>query len=375
MSQITCDVIVVGAGIAGASVAAELATDRKVVLLERESQPGYHTTGRSAALFSEIYGSAAIRALSRASRAFLTNPPTGFAQAPLLAPRGSLFIAREDQLSQLEAFAQSPDIAGATQPVFAEQAIRLSPILRADYVAAAVFEPDAADMDVHGLLMGYLRLFRAAGGALHTESEVLGAAASPQGWRIETRQGQFSAPIVVNAAGAWADELACLAGVTAVGVEPRRRTAITIDGPAGLDLSETPMPIDIDEQFYFKPESGRVLLSPADETPSEACDVQPDEWDIAVAVDRLEAATTLQVRRVHAKWAGLRTFAPDKNPVVGFQAQAPGFFWLAGQGGYGIQTAPAMARLAAALIRGQTAPQDIQDEGLALAEIAPDRFA
>jgi len=373
-ARIPCDVIVIGGGIAGLSVAADLARDRKVVVLEREAQPGQHSTGRSAALFSEIYGSPPIRALSRASRSFLTTPPPGFAETPLVTPRGTLFIARHDQLEALRAFATAPDVTGAVREISAAEALRLSPLLRPDYVAAGVYEPEAADLDVHALLTGFLRVFKAHGGELHSNAEVFGLTRDTRGWNVETSRGRYAASIVVNAAGAWVDTVADLAGIGRIGAEPRRRTAITVDGPAGLDLSQSPLTIDITEQFYFKPDAGRLLLSPADETPSAPCDAQADEWDIAVAIDRLETATSLQVRRVHAKWAGLRTFVADRSPVVGYDPVATGFFWLAGQGGYGIQTAPALARLAAALVRGREPPADIQDTGLALVDISPARL-
>lgn len=370
------DVVVIGGGIAGASAAACLAEHLRVVLLEREAQPGYHATGRSAALFSEIYGGPAVRALSRASRAFFRAPPAGFADAPLARDRGSLFVARADQLGALDAFQSAPDVARMTRRVSAEEARRCMPILREGYVAAAAYEPEAADLDVHALHHGYLRLFRARGGEVRTLADVTSARAEGGLHRVRTASGDaFEAPIVVDAAGAWADDVAERAGAQRLGLEPRRRTALTIDVPAGVDLGAAPMTIDIDEAFYFKPDAGRLLLSPADETPSLPCDAAPGALDVAIAVDRVEKATTLEVRRVVSKWAGLRTFAHDRAPVVGFDAEVPGLFWLAGQGGYGIQTAPALARLVAALVRGETVPSDIVDAGLVLAELSPARRA
>ncbi|MDR3513867.1 MAG: FAD-binding oxidoreductase [Caulobacteraceae bacterium] len=369
------DVIVIGGGIAGVSVAAELSRARRVVLLERETQPAFHATGRSAALFSEIYGGPPIRALSRASRAFFTGPPDGFADAPLVTPRGSLFIARPDQGAALAAFAGEADVAGATRMVSAAEAIRLSPLLRPDYVDAGILEPDSADIDVHGLLTGYLRLLKANGGVLVAPAPVTALEPGAAGWRATTPAGAFTAPVVINAAGAWADEVAALAGLRPLGLQPLRRTALTVEAPQDAAVAAAPLTIDIDEQFYFKPDAGRLLLSPADETPNPPCDVQPDEWDVAVAVDRVETATRLQVRRIQAKWAGLRTFAPDRAPVIGFDPRAPGFFWLAGQGGYGIQTAPANARLAAALALGAPPPPDIAEAGLDLETVSPARLA
>ena len=364
MSLETADVVVIGAGIAGASAAAALAETARVVVLERESFAGMHSTGRSAALFSEIYGSAAVRALSRASRGFLYAPPEGFAAAEVVRARGALHIASADQLAALEAFATLPDVAPAVRRVDADEARSLCPILREDYVAAAALELGSADIDVDALHQGFLRQLRARGGEVVTDAEVVAARAEGGGWRVETpgRPGRGGA--VVNAAGAWADRVGELAGARLIGLEPRRRTALIVDAPPGSDTMAWPMIIDIDEQFYFRPDSGGLLLSPGDETPSEPCDAQPEEWDIAMAVDRVQTATTLEVRRIRRSWAGLRSFVADRTPVAGFAPDAPGFFWLAGQGGYGIQTAPAMGRVAAALVRGETAPEELTRFGV-----------
>jgi D-arginine dehydrogenase len=368
------DVAVVGAGIAGASVACELAREASVVLIERESQPGYHTTGRSAALFSAIYGPAQIRALSRASLPYFRNPPAGFTATPLLSPRGVLMVARQDQLAPLEAMRREVSARGSVEVMDGAATRRMMPLLREGYATAAIFEEDASDIDVHALHQGYLRAFRAAGGKLALDGEVVGLDRSAEGWRVSTRHRSFRAGIVVNAAGAWADELAGLAGAGPVGLTPRRRTALTIAVPEGTNPARWPMVVDIEEKFYLKPESGRLLLSPADETPSPPCDARPDEMDVAVCVDRIETAFDLTVRTIENRWAGLRTFAPDGNPVVGSDPATAGFFWLAGQGGYGIQTAPAMARLAAALALGRGVPADIADEGVDAGALAPARL-
>jgi D-arginine dehydrogenase len=369
------DVIVIGAGIAGASVAAHLAETRRVVLLEREDRAGYHSTGRSAALFTEIYGNTTIRALTRASRKFLFDPPAGFAEGPLVRPRGCLYIASQSQLQALQAFAALPDVAPATRALAVHEAHALCPILREGYVAAALFEPDSSDIDVSALHQGYLRLFRRRAGRLVTNEPVEALEHGAGGWTVQAAAERFTAPIVVNAAGAWADEVATLAGVTRIGLQPRRRTAVLVDPPRGMDISRWPFVNDAQEQFYFKPEAGSLFLSPADETPVEPSDVQPDEWDIAVAVERVEAVTTLQVTRPKARWAGLRTFAPDRTPVAGFSDEESGFFWLAGQGGYGIQTAPALSRAAAALILGAPLPEDLPDLHAELPALSPGRFA
>jgi len=242
-----------------------------------------------------------------------------------------------------------------------------------EQVAAGLLEPDAMDIDVHALHQGFLRGLRARGGGLRCDAEVRALAHDGRRWQVDCAAGRFAAPLVVNAAGAWADEIGRLAGAAPIGLVPKRRTAITFDPPAGVAIDRWPAVIDIDEQWYFKPEAGRLLASPADETPSPPCDAQPDEYDVAVLVDRLAAATTLVVPRIHSRWAGLRSFVADKTIVAGFDASVPGLFWLAGQGGYGIQTSPAVARAAAALLRGERLPQDIAALGVQAAALSPQR--
>ena len=368
------DVLVIGAGIAGATAAALLARDRSVALLERESQPGYHSTGRSAALFSETYGNAVVRALSRASRAFLFAPPEGFTEYPLVRRRGTLHIAREDQLELLETFLALPDVATHSRAVDALETLLLCPLLRPGYAAAAIHEPFASDVDVHALHQGYLRMARTAGSALIVDAAVTDLDCKHGNWIARTSAGTFEAPVVVNAAGAWADELAELAGVAPLGIVPYRRTAVLVDPPKGLAIDELPNTIDIEELFYFKPDAGQLFLSPADETPTVPCDAQPDEMDVAIAVDRVQAATTLDVTRIRRRWAGLRSFAPDRSPVIGYDSEAAGFFWLAGQGGYGIQTAPAAGQLAAALIREEDVPRELSGFGIGAEAVSPRRF-
>jgi D-arginine dehydrogenase len=374
MHKTHADILVIGAGIAGSSVAAHLAETRSVILVEREERPGYHSTGRSAALFTEIYGNATIRALTRASRQFLFGPPAGFTESPLTRPRGCLYIATTAQLAAMSEFHALPDIAPATRTLDVEEAHELCPILRREYVAGALLEPDCADIDVHGLHQGYLRLFKKRDGRLITNSPVHSLAPAHGGWKVQAGTENLTASLIVNAAGAWADEVAALAGVARIGLTPRRRTAMLVDPPPDTAINGWPFVNDIDEKFYFKPDAGSIFLSPADETPSEPTDAQPEEWDIAAAVDRIEQATTLQIRRLKARWAGLRTFAPDRTPVVGYSPAAPTFFWLAGQGGYGIQTAPALARVAAALVLGSALPEDLSAQGLEAAAMSPRRF-
>jgi D-arginine dehydrogenase len=369
------DIVIIGGGIAGAAAGFALAPRRRVILLEREQQPGYHSTGRSAALFTEAYGNATIRALTKASRAFFTAPPQGFADHPLLSPRGIITIGRADQREAVETgFVEAHRHVKSVRRMSVDEVCTQLPVMRRDYVAHAFIEPEAMDIDVHAVHRGYLRGMTAAGGRIVTDAEVMALGRKSEDWQVETRAGVFSAPVVINAAGAWCDEIGKLAGLAPIGLVPKRRTALTFDLPAGQDPSPWPSMIDASEQFYFKPDAGRILASPADETPMPACDVQPDELDIAILVDRLEQSTTFQVRRIAAKWAGLRSFVFDKTLVAGFDKDAPDFFWLAGQGGYGIQTSPTMARVAGALATGKKMPSDLIDAGVTEAVLAPARL-
>ncbi len=375
MQDTLFDIAVIGGGMAGAAVAAHLVDHARVLVLERESQPGYHATGRSAALFSEIYGNAPIRALTRASREFFYTPPRNFTEVPLVSPRGVLFVANAEQVAELEAFASLPDVASGTRRVGANEARALSSSLREGYVAAALHEPDARDLDVHALHQGYLRQLRDHHGKLVNNAGVTSLVYSNEQWTIHADAGIFHAKTIVNAAGAWVDKIAMLAGATPIGIQPLRRTAFMIDAPANSDAEHWPLTIDIGEQFYFKPDAGRLLLSPADETPSAPCDAWPEDMDIAMAVDRIERATTLSITHVGQKWAGLRSFVEDRSPVIGYDPRIANFFWIAALGGYGIQTAPAVGRLAAALIRRLPVPDDMLELGLDVALIAPARLA
>ena len=366
--------IVIGAGIAGASAGYWLTAAGPVVLLEREDQPGYHATGRSAALFSETYGNRPVRALTVASRPFYEAPPAGFAASPLLTPRGVLFVGRVDQGAALgRLHAEGSALVGNLRRLDAAEIRRMIPVLREGYAAGGVLEPDARDIDVHALHQGFLRGLRARGGSIVTGADVRALRRAGGSWEVRTSAGDFRAPVIVNAAGAWADTVGELAGAAPIGLVPKRRTAITFDSPSSVAVGTWPMLVDADEQFYFKPDAGRVLASPADETPMPPCDAQPDDYDIAVLIDRLERATTLTIRRIAAKWAGLRSFVADKSLVIGFDPVLPGFFWLAGQGGYGVQTAPAAGRAAAALAQGAPLPADLRDLGLQADDLSPAR--
>jgi D-arginine dehydrogenase len=286
-----------------------------------------------------------------------------------------MVIARADQRQRLEAaLAESKAILPSVHALDRGRSLGLCPVLKTDYLDSAFYEEEARDMDVHAIHQGFLRGFRAAGGKLVCDAEVTALGRNGASWTIATRAGAFAAEIVIDAAGAWADALARLAGVKPVGLVPKRRTALTFEPPAGMDFRRWPAVIDVDEQFYWKPDAGQLILSPADETPVEPQDVQPEELDIALCIDRVERASTLTIRAVARKWAGLRSFVADKTPVVGFAPDAPGFFWLAGQGGYGIMTSPAMGRIAAGLAQGRPIPADIAARGISAADLAPGRL-
>jgi D-arginine dehydrogenase len=372
--MVTADFLIIGAGIAGASVAYELASRGRVVVLERELHPGYHSTGRSAALFSEIYGNAVVRGLSRASRHFLENPVPGFSDVSLLRPRGVLYIATSEQRIAVDEFRAAPDVLRHTRELSTQDALARVPVLRPEYAAHCLYEPDAMDVEATTLHQSYLRGLRQGGGSVVTNCVIESIERSSGHWSVRTATETYRTPILINAAGAWADEVAALAGVSLVGLEPRRRTALLIQPPQELHVDRWPMVIDIDESFYFKPDAGKLLLSPADETPCAPADAQPDDLDVAIAVDRVERATTLSIERVTHRWAGLRSFVADRSPVAGFDDHCEGFFWLAGQGGYGIQTAPALARVAAALASGQSIPADITAHGVEASALSPHRL-
>lgn len=367
------DFVVVGGGMAGLSVAAELSRTARVAVVEQESQPGYHATGRSAALYSEWYGNAPIRCLTRGSRQFYFDPPAGFSPSPLVKPRGTVYFAQDGEAGALDLFAASLAAEARPQRLDAAQTHELLPVFKTGYLGGSLLETDSADIDVGAVLQGFASMCKRQNVEVVVDSPVRGIARSGAGWSVETPTRSISAAVLINAAGAWGDEIARLAGVAPVGLVPKRRTAILVEVPNGLSAHQWPAAIHVAETFYFKPDAGLLLVSPADETPSVPCDAQPEELDIAIAVDKFEHASGSQIRKLRSSWAGLRTFVADKTPVVGFDPVAPGFFWLVGQGGYGIQTAPAMARLAAALARSENAPSDLLDFGLDPALLSPGR--
>jgi len=357
------DIIVIGGGIAGASVAAHLAETHRVLVLEMEDRPGHHSTGRSAAAYEPNYGPAPIRALTRASRRH-------FDEGAYLTPRETVFVMTEGQDKQFAALMAAQQ--GMREISLAEAKARF-PLFLDSAVRRAVLDPGTADIDVDLLHQNYLRLLKARGGTLLCSAPVTGIEPGHP-WTVTAAGQTFRGQIVVDAAGAWGGVVAATAGAAPIRIEPRRRSVAIVAAPAGYDIMDWPFIGDVGETWYSKPQSGKLLVSPADATPVEPHDAYADDMTLAEGIDRFQQVTGIEVTHLEHSWGGLRSFAPDGNPVVGYDPSRDGFFWLVGQGGYGIQTAPALSRLAAALVRGETMPSDIADEGLDLASLAPSRF-
>lgn len=369
------DFIVVGAGIGGAAAAYWLARHGRTAIVEREAQPGYHTTGRSAAQFITSYGPPQARALSRASLPFFLQPPPGFAAQPLMHTRSVLAVAGPGQQALLdEAWDAVASVCDTGLRLDARAVLARVPVLRADQLIGGVLEPDSWDMDVNAMHQGYLRGARAHGAQLLCDTEVLHGERSQGQWVLHGKGDRtLRAPVIVNAAGAWCDAFAARCGVAPIGLVPKRRTAFMFAPPDGVDCTTWPLVHAADGGWYIKPDAGLLLGSPANEDPMPPQDVQPEELDIAIAVDRIERATTLTVRPRRA-WAGLRSFVADGGLVAGFEATAPGFCWCAGQGGYGIQTSAAMGEATAALAAGRPLPDHLQAFGIDAALLSPQRL-
>lgn len=368
------DVVILGAGMAGASLAWALAGKRRrVLLLEQESQPGYHSTGRSAATLHRSYGNATVRALTAASAPFYLDPPHGFSEVPLARPLGIVMVARGDQLVALEAeIERSRRFVAEVERLDAGACLARIPLLRADQVAGGMYDPTMLDLDVNAIHTAFLKGARARGAVVRGDAALDAIEQAGAGWRLRVRAEPIACDVLVNASGAWADTVAERVGLAPLGIVPMRRTAIIVAAPSGMAVERWPMVADVEEAWYVKPDAGRLLCSPADETPTPPCDAQPDELDVAICVERIEAAFDLRIRRIESRWAGLRSFARDRTPVVGFDPRAEGLFWLAGQGGYGIQTAPALAALAAAIIAGDPAASHLG--GIDPATLSPARL-
>jgi D-arginine dehydrogenase len=368
------DIAVVGAGAIGAAVAYFASRRAKVVVLEAEPQPGYHATGRSAAVLIRSYGTPCVRLLTRISHEFLSCPPPGFADDALLHPRGNLVVASGVERPALESsYASMSDAREYCELIDGSAARELCPILRPENAALALWEPGACDIDVDALLQGFLRGCRARGAVVATRHRVVQLRRRTDDWQVIVEGGELTAKQVVNAAGPWADDVARGAGVPPLGLRALRRTALLVDAPGDPTFARWPFVVDAQETIYFKPDAGKLLVSPADETPSAPCDAYPDDLDVAVAVDRLARLTGIEVKRQPRSWAGLRTFSQDRDPVMGFDEAAPGFLWAAGFGGFGVQTSAAAGMLAAALLAGQDDALDANSAGL-LSAVSPSRF-
>jgi D-arginine dehydrogenase len=363
------DALVIGAGIAGATAAAHLAADRRVALIEAEEAAGYHSTGRSAAIWIQNYGPPDVQVLTGHSRRFFEAPPPGFTDTPIMARRPVLFIAPEEQVPHYRRLIEGGHGLREIGPL---EARKIVPALRPDYAVEAAIEDDAFDMDVAALHQGFLRQVRGHGGHLALRSRAGRIDRRDGAWHVEVTGGDmFAAPVLVNAAGAWGDVVARTAGVTPLGLQPKRRTGVIID-PAPWHATDWPMINDVAHTWYARPEARtKMMVSPADETDMDPQDIQPDELDVAIGIDRMQQALEIEVRRVEHSWAGLRSFLPDRSLGIGWDGSAAGFFWCIGQGGYGIQTSPAAGRLVADLVAGR----DPGHSSVFLSSIDPRRFA
>ena len=358
------DIVVIGAGMAGASTAYWLATDARVVVLEREAEPGYHSTGRSAAVYFRSYGNDQVQALTGASRPFFDQPPDGFTDHPLLTPRGVLMIADEAHLDQLDEFWEMAVTEPGARRLTTTDVLDRVPVLRPEHAHAGVLAPEGHDMDVDAIHQGFLRGLQRRGGAVSCDARIAAIERSGDRWQVTTDREAWTCDIVVNAAGAWADHVATMAGIEPIGLVPKRRSAFIFEPPDGVDPSGWPLLLGASDDWYIKPDAGMLLGSPANADPVEPHDVRPEELDIALAIDRITTATTMDIRRPLRTWAGLRSFVADGGLVGGPDDADPTFVWVAAQGGYGIQTAPAMGEATAALTLGRPIPDHLRAAGV-----------
>lgn len=366
-------VAVIGGGIAGAAAAFYLAERAEVMLLEAEPTLAYHTTGRSAALLFESYGSQGIRPLTSASRAFLDNPPPGLADFPFLSPRGGMLVGGEQQTGALEQWEADAREQGAwVELLDADKARQICPALKPEMVAGAVWEPGAADIDVAAVHQAFVRGARRCGAEIRVSSPVTAMEKTAGGWRLRVGNETVTTQVVVNAAGAWGDEVARMAGLGPMGITPMRRTVFMV--PGSHDYRSWPLVASVEMGWYFKPDGIQLLCSLSEENPSHPCDARPEPLDIALAIERINHATTLGIRSVRSSWTGLRTFAPDREMVIGFDSRTEGFFWLVGQGGTGIQTSPGAGELTASLVLDSEVPARLVDHGFDAAVVTPQRF-
>lgn len=375
MNNFKADFIIIGAGIAGASAAYELSGEGTVLLLEREKWLAYHSSGRSAAVYMQTYGNRTVRGLTKGSLEFYSNPPADFSESPLLRSRGAVFLSTNEQNELIQQhYNDMKDYIEDLKLLNQDEISELIPIMNKDIFKAGIYEKSAMDMDANEIHQSYIRGMQRKGGRLITDCEVNSIAKKDSMWHVETTMGEFSAPVIVNAAGAWSDVVAKLAKIKPIGLEAKKRTVLFV-GMDGQDISNWPYVGDISETFYFKPDAGRLFVSPCDEIPITPCDAKPNELDVAVAVNTLEIATNLVVNDIESSMAGLRSFVADRTPVVGEEKEAENFFWLVGQGGYGFQTAPALARCCKAAVTRSDFPQDLIKLGVDKDGLSPDRVS
>lgn len=375
----TADFVIIGGGVAGLSAAARLARHGKVIVLEAEDALGYHSSGRSVSFSHYGIGDETVRALTSHSRAFFERQPDDTFPTPLARIAPSLYVATEAMLPALEALhGRMAPFTEAIEWVDPEAMSALCPILRTGpgAVVRGVLDRSGLKLDADALVQSFARAVRGAGGQVQTGQRIAAIERRGADWLARAEKGEeWTAPVLINAAGAWADRIAGLAGVAPLGLQPMRRTIIVVDPPAGMNISDWPFVLTAVRDFYLMPEAGRLLASPVDEVPDDPCDAQPEEYDIALAAHQLELYTTLVVSRIAHRWAGFRSFVADRVPTAGFAPDAPGFFWLAGQGGYGFQTAPAMAEIVEALVTGSAWPAPLAAEGITAEMIKPERLA
>ena len=374
----SADFLVVGGGIAGLSAAARLARHGRSIVLEGEEALGYHSSGRSVSFSHYGIGNGPVRAMTAWSRSFFEAQPEGFCETPLSRIMPSVYFATEEHLPALDALAADMALyTDAIEPLDAEALVRLCPVVKTGEGGAVrgLLDPTGLKLDADALLHSYARSVRAAGGEVRLGVRVAAIERTGSSWRVTTEGGEtLEAPVLVNAAGAWADRVSAMAGVVPLGLQPKRRTIIVVDPPAGMDASAWPFVHAVDGGFYMLPEAGQLLVSPVDEVDDDPCDAQPEEYDLALAAWGLEQHTTLTVSRIAHRWAGLRSFVADRVPTAGFDPDAEGFLWLVGQGGYGLQTAPAMAAIVEALATGGSWPEGLAELGVTGAEVGPERL-
>lgn len=367
------DFLIIGAGISGASAGYELSVSGSTIIVEAESHPGYHSTGRSAALYTPNYGPDLVRLINKQSHAFLYSPPVGFTDHSLLSHRGMMTVALQDQRTEFEK--KIRDRGDDVDVITAQEVMSRAPFLRAEQVVGATYEEGVFDMDVHGLHQGYLKGFSRRGGELIVDSPVVSMQWLGNHWVVNTGSRVVQARIVVNAAGAWADEIGRMAGAKSIGLIPRRRTAALIDMPVNINLDKVPALDFMGCENYMKPEKNHLMISPGDESPVAAHDIQPDDLDVAILVDWVESVTQINVSKINHQWAGLRSFVGDGNPVVGFDSGNEHFFWLAGQGGYGIMMAPTLAVVTAQLVTNRCLSSNTLDAGIKESLLSPSRLS